>query len=212
MCLLLLHIAVNSFVLCKSTTLRSPQCTALQEASLAKLSEPSSATDSSSQSILRCLIWFHHIKSLTKRKHIVAWAHELDIGGYSKPGFPGIIVCEGEKADVIEYLRRIRQLRWQAMSVRAEDFTGPTDTPDADDLHNRVSAACTHPSKHNDESPASISLSHAHASSKTIHRAAQRLLCSRFTELSERSMDQLAAECQAAGLEELFLTSMKIAK
>lgn len=33
---------------------------------------------------------FHHIKSLTKRKHIVQWADELRLGGFSKPGFPGV--------------------------------------------------------------------------------------------------------------------------
>lgn len=32
---------------------------------------------------------FHHIKSLTKRKHILAWGKELKLGGYSKPGYPG---------------------------------------------------------------------------------------------------------------------------
>jgi hypothetical protein len=34
---------------------------------------------------------FHHIKNLGKRKHIVQWAHELRLGGYSKPGFPGSV-------------------------------------------------------------------------------------------------------------------------
>jgi hypothetical protein len=34
-------------------------------------------------------VWFHHIKSTTKRKHIVAWARELGIAGASKPGMPG---------------------------------------------------------------------------------------------------------------------------
>ena len=38
---------------------------------------------------------FHHIKSPTKRKRIVEWADELDIGGYSVIGYPGIIICEG---------------------------------------------------------------------------------------------------------------------
>lgn len=32
---------------------------------------------------------FHHIKSLTKRKHILEWGKELRLGGYSKPGYPG---------------------------------------------------------------------------------------------------------------------------
>jgi hypothetical protein len=47
--------------------------------------------DNSSQ-ILRCVVWFHHIKSTTKRKQLVAWARELDVRGYSKPGFPGKLV------------------------------------------------------------------------------------------------------------------------
>lgn len=37
---------------------------------------------------------FHHIKSLTKRKHIVQWADELRLGGFSKPGFPGVFLCD----------------------------------------------------------------------------------------------------------------------
>ena len=32
---------------------------------------------------------FHHIKSLTKRKHILEWGKELRLAGYSKPGYPG---------------------------------------------------------------------------------------------------------------------------
>ena len=32
---------------------------------------------------------FHHIKSLTKRKHIVGWGKELHLAGWSKPGYPG---------------------------------------------------------------------------------------------------------------------------
>jgi len=30
----------------------------------------------------RRIIWFHHIKSVKKRKHIVEWAHELRLGGW----------------------------------------------------------------------------------------------------------------------------------
>lgn len=36
---------------------------------------------------------FHHIKSLTKRKHILEWGKELKLGGYSKPGYPGKSWC-----------------------------------------------------------------------------------------------------------------------
>ncbi|KAI3430370.1 hypothetical protein D9Q98_004965 [Chlorella vulgaris] len=67
----------------------------------------------------RC-VWFHHIKNLAKRKHIVEWGHELGLGGYSKPGFPGVVLIEGAGSDVDEYLSRLRALRWQAMAVRGQ--------------------------------------------------------------------------------------------
>lgn len=41
----------------------------------------------------RC-VWFHHIKNLNKRKSIVTWGGELGLGGYSKPGFPGVVLVE----------------------------------------------------------------------------------------------------------------------
>lgn len=44
---------------------------------------------------MRMVLWFHHIKAISKRKDILNWAHELDIRGFSKPGFPGIIIFEG---------------------------------------------------------------------------------------------------------------------
>eukprot|EP00252_Welwitschia_mirabilis_P013881 TRINITY_DN3069_c0_g1_i1.p1 TRINITY_DN3069_c0_g1~~TRINITY_DN3069_c0_g1_i1.p1 ORF type:complete len:290 (+),score=56.71 TRINITY_DN3069_c0_g1_i1:131-1000(+) len=80
------------------------------------------ATSSTCQSfcIKHVLIWFHHIKSLEKRKSILGWAKALNLGGYCKPGFPGIIVVEGEKRDVDVYVKQLQSLRWQAMSVREE--------------------------------------------------------------------------------------------
>lgn len=41
----------------------------------------------------RC-VWFHHIKNLEKRKSIVQWGRELGLGGWSKPGFPGLVLVE----------------------------------------------------------------------------------------------------------------------
>ncbi|GAX79896.1 hypothetical protein CEUSTIGMA_g7336.t1 [Chlamydomonas eustigma] len=40
--------------------------------------------------IVRVVIWFHHIKSLQKRRFIVDRARSLGVTGYSKPGFPGV--------------------------------------------------------------------------------------------------------------------------
>ncbi|CAM6128120.1 unnamed protein product [Calypogeia fissa] len=77
--------------------------------------------NSCASSIQRKLIWFHHIKSAQKRKDILDWGSELKLGGFCKPGFPGILVFEGEADDVSEYVKRIQRLRWQALQIRGEE-------------------------------------------------------------------------------------------
>ncbi len=52
-------------------------------------------TGANASCIARRLIWFHHILSTTKRKSIVAWGSELELGGYCVPGHPGVLICEG---------------------------------------------------------------------------------------------------------------------
>mmetsp|Transcript_31953 Transcript_31953/g.80713 ORF Transcript_31953/g.80713 Transcript_31953/m.80713 type:complete len:147 (+) Transcript_31953:119-559(+) len=127
------------------------------------------------------LLRFHHIKSLTKRKSIVEWARTLRLGGFCKPGFPGVIVVEGEESDVAEYVRLIKSLRWQAMGVRAEEGEalacqggGTEATRDA--------------------------------------LAAARKLPAAFQELAESGMSELGQACRDAGLEQLFLSAMKISR
>lgn len=44
-------------------------------------SAPAAAAASCPHQLLRLVIWFHHIKSTQKRKDLVGWARELDIGG-----------------------------------------------------------------------------------------------------------------------------------
>lgn len=70
-----------------------------------------------SASVLALLIWFHHIKSLEKRKRMVEWARELRLAGGCKPGFPGVVVVEGAEDDVREFVARVRSMPWQAMQV-----------------------------------------------------------------------------------------------
>lgn len=72
--------------------------------------------------ILRAVIWFHHIKSQTKRKLILQWGREFDLSGFSKPGAPGVVLIEGRAGDVREHIARVRSLQWQAMQVRAEEL------------------------------------------------------------------------------------------
>lgn len=118
----------------------------------------------------RCL-WFHHINSTTKRKHILEWGRELRLGGLSNPGIPGVVVVEGAGSDVDEYISRLRRLRWQAMAVRGEE----------------------------DE---------AHACPQALE-AARRLPLG-IRELGEEEMGRLAAACREAGLEQLFLSALKL--
>lgn len=70
--------------------------------------------------LMQVLLYFHHIKSPAKKREIVTHASELQLGGFWKEGFPGIILCEGECENVKEYIRRLQTLRWQHMVVRGE--------------------------------------------------------------------------------------------
>lgn len=74
--------------------------------------------DEATPRLMVAAVWFHHIKSQEKRKHIVGWARNASLRGFSKPGFPGVVVAEGEAALLADYLARLRELRWQAMEVR----------------------------------------------------------------------------------------------
>ena len=72
--------------------------------------------------IKRTLLWSHHLLSTTKRKQIVTWSRELSLTGYSRPGYPGAILIEGEIHNVDEFVSRIKALRWQALQVRGEEI------------------------------------------------------------------------------------------
>ncbi|KAJ3081946.1 RWD domain-containing protein 2B [Quaeritorhiza haematococci] len=73
------------------------------------------------QTMMRVLIWSHHIMNIEKRKSILNWAAELGLYGFSKIGFPGYIYVEGRQKDCEEYVSRLKSLRWQALSVREEE-------------------------------------------------------------------------------------------
>lgn len=71
--------------------------------------------------IKRVVIWSHHLLATSKRRDILAWSKELALAGYSRPGYPGAVFAEGEEDQIDEFVRRLKQLRWQALQVRAED-------------------------------------------------------------------------------------------
>ncbi|CAI5720190.1 unnamed protein product [Peronospora destructor] len=51
----------------------------------------------------RRAIYFHHIIAFTKRRVVKEWALELQLGGCSKIGWPGVVIVEGVEDDVQEY-------------------------------------------------------------------------------------------------------------
>ncbi|KAF2149636.1 DUF1115-domain-containing protein [Myriangium duriaei CBS 260.36] len=71
--------------------------------------------------IHRLLLWAHHLLATSKRRDILSWSRDLRLSGFSRPGYPGAILVEGEAEDVAEFERRIKALRWQALQVRGEE-------------------------------------------------------------------------------------------
>lgn len=57
-----------------------------------------------------------------KRAFIQDCARCLSLGGFSKPGYPGIVMVEGDKLAVLEWVQRVQRLRWKHMVVRGEQI------------------------------------------------------------------------------------------
>ncbi|KAF8461703.1 hypothetical protein BDZ91DRAFT_850925 [Kalaharituber pfeilii] len=73
------------------------------------------------QTISRAVIWSHHIRSPHKRRDIVTWSKELRLDGFSRPGWPGAVIVEGDQRNVHEFIVRLKGLTWQALQVRGEE-------------------------------------------------------------------------------------------
>jgi len=98
---------------------RSPSPVSLPSPPMAP---PLLAAETASSSQRVTMIWFHHIKSIEKRKEIVACGRAERVRGFCKPGFPGVIVLEGPTGASLAFVCAIRAMRWQAMEIR---FDGP---------------------------------------------------------------------------------------
>ena len=53
-------------------------------------------------------IWVHHITDSARCKSIVQEAKELGLGGYLKPGYPGVVVVEGPSSRCDEFVTYIK--------------------------------------------------------------------------------------------------------
>ena len=123
----------------------------------------------------RKLIYSHHLISKVKRRDILSLAKKLQLGGYSKIGWPGIIIIEG-RADLNScqlFLNEMKSMRWQYLTVRGEEVEEVLLQEDQE--------------------------------WKDVTKFKNK-----FEELGEDQMPHLASLCRIAGLESLFLTSMKI--
>ena len=73
------------------------------------------------QSLSRIWLYMHHIYSKTKRKHIIEWANESKLTGFSLPGKPGVVCVEGDSTDTEEYFSRLRHLNWKKITCRHKE-------------------------------------------------------------------------------------------
>ncbi|MBW0534182.1 hypothetical protein O181_073897 [Austropuccinia psidii MF-1] len=68
------------------------------------------------------VFWMHHIMATGKRKNIISWARELNIRGWSKPGYPGVLIIDGPAKAIEEYSSRLKSLRWKAIQQRHLEY------------------------------------------------------------------------------------------
>eukprot|EP00775_Hariotina_reticulata_P003234 gene3234-3511_t len=128
-----------------------------------------------------------------------------------QPGFPGVLIAEGSPVGIREYLSRIRGLTWQAMQLRGEQLVqcsrcvadaGGAGVIQPIDIHAEAS------SRHS-------STAHELHGQRGSHDfvEAPRVFNGRFVELAETGgLGELGQFCTAAGIEDLFLKALKIAR
>lgn len=65
------------------------------------------------------VVWLHHLLDVNKRKQVLSPASAA-VSGYSKPGYPGILLFTGDAAGVRAHVHELKSLNWQAFQVRLE--------------------------------------------------------------------------------------------
>ncbi|KAH7102433.1 hypothetical protein BKA62DRAFT_103421 [Auriculariales sp. MPI-PUGE-AT-0066] len=74
----------------------------------------------------RALLFMHHILSSKKRATIRDEARALGLVGLVKVGYPGVLIVQGHATNVVEYVSRIKKLRWQSCELK---LTGSDELP-----------------------------------------------------------------------------------
>lgn len=153
--------------------LEEPLSTDESEHCLVTNHPPLQERHSTSTVLGRRLLYSHHLIADSKRAAVQQWALELRLGGFSKIGWPGVIIVEGDELDCQEYVQRLQRLRWKHLVVRGEEQTEIGEGSSLDGM---------------------------------------RQLPWGFEEFGSDAMSVLAQRCRECGVEELFLTCMKIYK
>ena len=65
------------------------------------------------------IVWLHHLLNTNKRKQALS-PPSPEVSGLTKPGYPGVLVYSGSANGVHEHVNDLRQLNWQAFSIRLE--------------------------------------------------------------------------------------------
>lgn len=77
------------------------------------------------------LLTSHHLISPTKRRNLQQWSSQLNITGFAKVGYPGVIYCEGLQDQIEEFVANIKAMQWLALRVRfIERVSGDNHTQD----------------------------------------------------------------------------------
>lgn len=64
-------------------------------------------------------VWLHHLLNTNKRKQVLSPASS-DVAGYSKPGYPGVLLFSGPAQAVRDHVQELKNLNWQAFQVRLD--------------------------------------------------------------------------------------------
>jgi hypothetical protein len=74
------------------------------------------------KSVKTVVIWLHHLLATSKRKQALspAGSDSTYVTGFTKPGYPGVLVFSGPTVAVDAHVQALKHQRWQAFQLRYE--------------------------------------------------------------------------------------------
>ncbi|KAK7063614.1 RWD domain-containing protein 2B [Favolaschia claudopus] len=73
---------------------------------------------SSAPTKFHALFTSHHLISPKKRRSLQQWSNSLNIAGFAKVGYPGVIYAQGEQGNVEEFVENVKAMQWLALRLR----------------------------------------------------------------------------------------------